>query len=97
MSDSKAAKAAAKALRQSNNEWSNKYFAIALGAIMVLFAIHHWVHVICFHYGLQKSYPAPLARPYRYLPSLSLSESDADCCHEKKEKLDIFYRLHGLE
>ncbi|GAB1200385.1 hypothetical protein APSETT444_009756 [Aspergillus pseudonomiae] len=32
MSDSKAAKAAAKALRQSNNEWSNKYFAIALAA-----------------------------------------------------------------
>lgn len=46
MSDPKAAKAAAKALRQSNNEWSNKYFAIAMGGIMVLFAIHHWAEVM---------------------------------------------------
>jgi hypothetical protein len=46
MSDPKAAKAAAKALRQSNNEWTNKYFAIAMGAIMVLFTIHHWAEVM---------------------------------------------------
>jgi hypothetical protein len=46
MSDAKAAKAAAKVLRQSNNEWSNKYFAIAMGSIMVLFAIHHWLEVM---------------------------------------------------
>lgn len=49
MSDSKAAKAAAKAIRQSNNEWTNKYFAIAMGAIMVLFAINHWVGVMEMH------------------------------------------------
>ena len=85
MSDSKAAKATAKALRQSNNEWTNKYFAIALGAIMVLFAIHHWLHVIHFHYGPRKSYPAPLARLYRYLPTISLPESDANRCHKKRK------------
>ncbi|KUM60846.1 hypothetical protein ACN42_g6295 [Penicillium freii] len=42
MSDPKAAKAAAKALRLYNNVWSIKYFAIAIGSIMVLFAIYHW-------------------------------------------------------
>ena len=45
-----AAKAADKALRLSNNVWSNKYFAISMGAIMVLFAIYHWSSVIHFHY-----------------------------------------------
>ncbi|KAJ6013726.1 hypothetical protein N7540_008317 [Penicillium herquei] len=40
------AKAIAKALRQHNNEWSNKYFAIAIGAIMVLFAVYHWASVL---------------------------------------------------
>ncbi|KAJ5793295.1 uncharacterized protein N7503_009273 [Penicillium pulvis] len=68
MSESKAAKAAAKAaakvLRQSNNEWSNKYFAIAVGSIMCLFAVYHWLSVIHFHYGPRKSHPA-LSRKYR--------------------------------
>jgi hypothetical protein len=65
MSDSKTTKAAAKSLRLSHNKWSNKYFAIAIGAIMVLFAICHWSSVIYFHYGPKKSNPA-LTRKYRY-------------------------------
>ncbi|CAG8179504.1 unnamed protein product [Penicillium nalgiovense] len=60
----KAAKAAIKALRLSNNKWSVKYFAIAIGAIMVLFAVYHWSSVIHFHYGRGKSYPT-LTRKYR--------------------------------
>ncbi|CAG7935108.1 unnamed protein product [Penicillium nalgiovense] len=60
----KAAKAAMKALRLSNNKWSVKYFAIAIGAIMVLFAVYHWSSVIQFHYGRGKSYPT-LTRKYR--------------------------------
>lgn len=62
----KAAKAAMKALRLSNNKWSVKYFAIAIGAIMVLFAVYHWSSVIQFHYGRGKSYPT-LTRKYRYV------------------------------
>ncbi|KAJ5776867.1 hypothetical protein N7520_000113 [Penicillium odoratum] len=60
----KAAKAASKALRLSNNVWSNKYFAIAIGAIMFLFAVYHWASVIHFKYGSSKSHPA-LTRKYR--------------------------------
>lgn len=74
MSDSKstkaaakaAAKAAEKALRLSNNVWANKYFAIATGAIMVLFVIYHWSSVIHFHYGRRNSHPT-LTRKYRYV------------------------------
>ncbi|KAJ5100434.1 FAD-binding 8 [Penicillium angulare] len=54
MSDSKASKAALKVLRQSNNEWSTEYFAISVGAIMLLFAVHHWSKVIDFRYGPRK-------------------------------------------
>ncbi|KAJ6184662.1 hypothetical protein N7519_005963 [Penicillium mononematosum] len=60
----KAAKAAMKALRLSNNKWSVKYFAIAIGAIMVLFAIHHWSSVVHFHYGRRKNYPT-FTRKYK--------------------------------
>jgi hypothetical protein len=68
MTDSKAAKAAAKVLRLSHNEWSNKYFAIAIGAIMILFAVFHWSSVLYFHYGPKKRHPA-LTRKYRYVHS----------------------------
>lgn len=61
-----AAKAADKALRLSNNVWSNKYFAISMGAIMVLFAIYHWSSVIHFHYGRRKNHPT-LTRKLRYV------------------------------
>ncbi|KAJ5770256.1 uncharacterized protein N7511_002307 [Penicillium nucicola] len=68
MSESKAEKAAAKALakalRLSHNIWSNKYFAIAIGAIMALFVVFHWSMVIYFHYGPRNSHPT-LARKYR--------------------------------
>ncbi|CAI7633256.1 unnamed protein product [Penicillium manginii] len=68
MSDAKAAKAAAKVLRQSNNEWSNKYFAIAMGSIMVLFAIHHWLEVMEIRgFPRQKSF---LARKIRLIRGL---------------------------
>lgn len=66
MSDSKAAKAAAKALRQSDNEWSNKYFAISIGMIILLFTIHHWANVFHVHYGPKKSIPT-LTSKYRYV------------------------------
>jgi hypothetical protein len=55
-------------LRLSNNEWSTKYFAIALGAIMILFAIRYWLSVIHFHYGPKQSHPV-LTLIYRYLVS----------------------------
>ncbi|KAJ5177779.1 FAD-binding 8 [Penicillium coprophilum] len=60
----KAAKTAMKKLRLSKNEWSNKYFAIAIGAIMVLFAVYHWANVIHFYYGRRRSHPT-LTRKYR--------------------------------
>ncbi|KGO74387.1 FAD-binding 8 [Penicillium italicum] len=59
-----AAKAAEKALRLHRNVWTDKYFAISIGAIMVLFAVYHWSSVIYFHYGPRKSHPA-LTRKYR--------------------------------
>ncbi|KAJ5705861.1 hypothetical protein N7536_001550 [Penicillium majusculum] len=59
-----AAKAADKALRLSNNVWSDKYLAISIGAIMVLFAIYHWSSVIHFHYGRRKNHPT-LTRKFR--------------------------------
>lgn len=65
MTESKAAKAAAKVLRQSHNEWSNKYFAIAVCAIMIIFTVHHWSSVIYFKYGPKKSHSALTGR-YRY-------------------------------
>ncbi|KAH8700219.1 ferric reductase NAD binding domain-containing protein [Talaromyces proteolyticus] len=43
-----------KQLRQSQNAWSNKYFAIAVGAIMVIFIIVHWVNVVCIKLGPRK-------------------------------------------
>lgn len=42
------------AVRQSNNVWSIKYFAIALGAMMVIFIVHHWLGVLYFKYGSRK-------------------------------------------
>ncbi|KAB8209718.1 ferric reductase like transmembrane component-domain-containing protein [Aspergillus parasiticus] len=51
-----------KAVRQSNNVWSNKYFAIALGAMMILFIVHHWLGVLYFKYGSRK--PGPLAATF---------------------------------
>ncbi|KAE8418261.1 hypothetical protein BDV36DRAFT_295295 [Aspergillus pseudocaelatus] len=47
-----------KAVRQSNNVWTNKYFAIALGAMMVLFIVHHWLGILYFKYSSRK--PGPL-------------------------------------
>lgn len=44
----------AAALRQKNNEWSNKYFAIAIGAMTVIAILYHWINVIYFHYGRGK-------------------------------------------
>ncbi|KAB8270215.1 ferric reductase like transmembrane component-domain-containing protein [Aspergillus minisclerotigenes] len=53
-----------KAVRQSNNVWSNKYFAITLGAMMILFIVHHWLGVLYFKYGSRK--PGPLAATFVY-------------------------------
>jgi hypothetical protein len=89
---SEASKAAAKALRQSNNEWSNKYFAIAIGMMMAVYAIYHWSSVIFFHYGPKKSHPT-LNRIYRYIhfshgPNGIGGLTLAD-------KLDAFFLAHG--
>ncbi|KAI9035330.1 NADPH oxidase family protein [Aspergillus affinis] len=43
-----------KADRQRNNVWSNKYFAISIGAMMVIFIVHHWLRVLHFKYGSKK-------------------------------------------
>ncbi|KXG47340.1 FAD-binding 8 [Penicillium griseofulvum] len=59
-----AATTAAKKLRLSKNVWSIKYYAIAIGAIMVLFAVYHWSSVIHFHYGRRRKHPT-LTRKYR--------------------------------
>ena len=45
---------AEKNARQSHNVWTNKYLAIALGAIMVLFIVHHWLGFLYFKYGSKK-------------------------------------------
>ncbi|XHG04317.1 hypothetical protein AWENTII_007593 [Aspergillus wentii] len=37
-----------KALRLANNVWSDKYFAIAIGAMMVLAIVCHWATVFYF-------------------------------------------------
>lgn len=75
MSDAKAAKAAAKALRQSNNEWSNKYFAIAMGAIMILFVINHWVGVM--EARIFPSQQNPMIHKIRYIKISSQLEISA--------------------
>ena len=64
MTESKTAKAEAKVLRQSNNEWSNKYFAIAMGSIMVIFAIYHWSNVFLSR-SFGRAGQSQLTRKYR--------------------------------
>ncbi|GAD92840.1 hypothetical protein PVAR5_1436 [Paecilomyces variotii No. 5] len=44
----------AKELRQKDNEWSNKYFAISIGAMMAITVVFHWISLICFQYGRGK-------------------------------------------
>lgn len=66
MSASKAAKTTVKALRQSNNEWSNKYFAIAVGSIIALFTVYKWSSEIYFRWGPRVNNPV-LDRGYRYV------------------------------
>lgn len=44
-------------LRQKNNEWSNKYFAIAIGAMMVIGIAYHWINVLYFQKGREKNNP----------------------------------------
>lgn len=49
----KAARVAAKALRQVKNEDTAKYFAVGMVGIMALFMINHWMR---FLYTYNKSY-----------------------------------------
>jgi hypothetical protein len=49
-----------KEVLHTNNVWSDKYFAISVGVIMVLLTIHHWGNVIYLHYGPRK--PGPILR-----------------------------------
>lgn len=53
----------AKEVRQSHNVWADKYFAIAIGAIMVVFIVSHWVNIAYKRYSRQK--------PGRFTPALS--------------------------
>jgi hypothetical protein len=54
----KAAKVAAKALRQVKNQYTAEYFAVGMVGIMALFTIFHWMR---FFYSYHKSY-APKGR-----------------------------------
>ncbi|KAI2786945.1 hypothetical protein POX_g09342 [Penicillium oxalicum] len=47
----------AKALRQLNNVWTVKYFAIAIGAIMAVFTISHWCKLLLSSSRLTKRAP----------------------------------------
>jgi hypothetical protein len=47
----KAAKVAAKALRQVKNEDTAKYFAVGMTGIMALFIIFHWTRLFYKRYG----------------------------------------------
>jgi hypothetical protein len=47
----KAAKVAAKALRQVKNEDTAKYFAVGMTGIMALFIIFHWTRFFYKRYG----------------------------------------------
>jgi hypothetical protein len=47
----KAAKVAAKALRQVENEYTAKYFAVGMVGIMALFTIFHWTRFFYKRYG----------------------------------------------
>ncbi|QKX56546.1 uncharacterized protein TRUGW13939_03651 [Talaromyces rugulosus] len=51
----------AKELRQSHNVWSVKYFAIAIGAIMVIFIISHWANIAYSRYARQRPKRSTLA------------------------------------
>lgn len=57
-----------KAERLSHNVWSSKYFAISIGAIIVLFAINHWVGKLHAKYSSGK--PSRLIEPFRALSQL---------------------------
>jgi hypothetical protein len=54
-----------KTVRLANNVWSNKYFAIAIGAIMVLFIISHWYNLVYLKYSPRKP-TTSLRRLVRY-------------------------------
>lgn len=71
-----------KTVRLANNAWSVNYFAIALGAIMVLFTLYHWANLAYLKFGPKprNSFMEKLIRMRRYeftqnSFSLSLSNS----------------------
>lgn len=51
----KAAKAAAKALRQVNNQNTAKYFAVGMAGIMALFILFHWTRFFFKRYGSKQA------------------------------------------
>lgn len=57
-----------KTVRLANNAWSVKYFAIALGLIMVLFTLYHWANLSYLKFGpkTRNSVMEKLIRTRRY-------------------------------
>lgn len=54
-----------KEVRLTANVWVNKYFAISVGAIMVLLVAYHWGNVAYLRYGPRKPI-SPLRMVIRY-------------------------------
>lgn len=63
-----------KAARLAHNVWVSKHFAIAMGAIMVIFIVCHWIHVAWFKYGRGSS-ALSITAPIRYLRYVIYAES----------------------
>ncbi|KAJ5812229.1 hypothetical protein N7474_008530 [Penicillium riverlandense] len=58
-------------IQQENNVWSSKYFALSMGAIMVLFMVRQWSQLLSFHYGPRQK-TGIFARDF---PRISLASS----------------------
>lgn len=43
------------AISHTNNVWTDKYFAISMGSIMILFSLSHWRNVAFRRYGLKEA------------------------------------------
>lgn len=68
------------AISQTNNVWTDKYFAISMGSIMIMFGFSHWGNVAFRKYGPKE--PGKLLggtiRAYRLvLTILGMSGSDS--------------------
>jgi len=58
----KAKTAAAKVLRQKNNENTAKFLALGVAGIMILFVIFHWTHIFYNRYGTRQTRSSSVLR-----------------------------------